>query len=253
MKTQVLKKAKRRRNTVIGILATVLLVIAGLIYFVFVPGIPGAYKLYTLHQEVNAIGTTNYGSSYGSDSYVAIYEIRNLGPYTMQIDEISSDFICSDPEGFHYSSRFGNNTVSLHAYPNVLKPWQKGYLLLHLPDSISGVELNTIQGLSNVAVKATRQPLHFQTPIRIEHYDLVPGRIAVSAARTTDREDIYHHLVALSRDRNENINGFMTGFLEELPPVNTSSAQNAYISSTTFLYGSEHYTELYMSCGFYED
>lgn len=253
MKTQVLKKAKRRRNTVIGILATVLLVMAGLIYFVFVPGIPGAYKLYTLHQEVNAIGTTNYGSSYDSDSYVAIYEIRNLGPYTMQIDEISSDFICSDPEGFHYSSRFGNNTVSLHAYPNVLKPWQKGYLLLHLPDSISGVELNTIQGLSNVAVKATRQPLHFQAPIQIKHYELAPGRIAVSAARTTAREDIYNNLMAFSRDDAGNINGFMWGFLQELPPVNTSSAQNAYVASTTLLYGSEHYTELYMSCGFYED
>lgn len=253
MKTQVLKKAKRRRNTVIGILATVLLVIAGLVYFVFVPGIPGAYKLYTLHQEVNAIGTTSYGSSYGSNSYVAIYEIRNLGPYTMQIDEISSDFICSDPEGFQYDPDFGSNTISLRAYPKVLKPGQKGYLIMNMPDSVSGVDLKTIQGLRNVTVKATRQPLHFQAPIQIKHYELAPGRIAVSAARTTPREDVYSHLMAFSRDDAGNINGFMWGFLQELPPVNTSSAQNAYVGSTTLLYGTEHYTELYMSCGFYEN
>lgn len=252
MKTQVLKKAKRRHSTVIGVLAAAIIIIAGLIYFVFVPGIPGAYKLYTLHQEVNAIGTSSYGRSSTYNSYVAIYEIRNLGPYTMQIDEISSDFVCSDPEGFQYDPDFGNNTISLYAYPNVLKPWQNGYLILQLAENLSGVELNTIQGLRNVTVKATRQPLHFQAPIRIEHYDLAPGCIAVSAARTTPRDDIYSHLMAFSRDDAGNINGFMWGLLQELPPVNTSSAQNAYVASTTLLYGTEHYTELYMSCGFYE-
>lgn len=248
MKTQVLKKAKRRRNTVIGILATVLLVIAGLIYFVFVPGIPGVYKLYTLHQEVNAIGTRSYGSD-----YVAIYEIHNWGPYTMQIDDITSDFICSAPEGFQYNPDFGNNTLSLRAYPKVLKPGQKGYLIMDMPDSVSGVDLKTIQGLRDVTVKATRQPLHFQAPIQIKHYELAPGRIAVSAARTTAREDIYNNLMAFSRDDAGNINGFMWGFLQDLPPVNTSSVQNAYVGSTTLLYGTEHYTELYISCGFYED
>lgn len=253
MRTQVLKKAKRRHSTVIGVLAAAILIIAGLVYFVFVPGIPGAYKLYTLRQEVNAFGTSSYGRSSIYDSYVAIYEIRNWGPYTMQIDDITSDFVCSDPEGFHYSSGFGDNTVSLHAYPNVLKPWQKGYLLFHLPESISGVDLKTIQGLRNVTVKATRQPLHFQAPIQIKHYELAPGRIAVSAARTTPRDDIYSHLMAISHDDAGNINGFMWGLLQELPPVNTSSAQDAYVASTTLLYGTAHYSDLYMSCGFYED
>lgn len=241
-------KKKRRRNTVIGILAAVLLFIAGLVYFVFVPGIPGAYKLYALHQEVNAIGTSDYYSS-----YVAIYEIRNWGPYTMQIDDITSDFICSAPEGFQYDPDFGDNTISLHAYPKVLKPWQKGYLIMNMPEPISGVDLKTIQGLRNVTVKATRQPLHFQAPIQIKHYELAPGRIAVSAARTTPREDVYSHLMAISRDGAGNINGFMWGFLQELPPVNTSSAQDAYVASTTLLYGTAHYSDLYMSCGFYED
>lgn len=253
MRTQVLKKAKRRHSTVIGVLAAAILIIAGLVYFVFVPGIPGAYKLYTLRQEVNAIGTLSYGRSSVYDSYVAIYEIRNWGPYTMQIDEISSDFICSAPEGFLYDPDFGKNTISLHAYPKALKPGQKGYLIMNLPDSVSGVDLKTIQGLRNVAVKATRQPLHFQAPIQIKHYELAPGRITVSAARTTPREDIYGHLMAISRDDAGNINGFMWGLLQELPPVNTSSVQNAYVASTTLLYGTAHYSELYMSCGFYED
>lgn len=251
MKTQVLKKAKRRRNTVIGILATVLLIIAGLIYFVFVPGIPGAYKLYTLHQEVNAIGVWSGLAQklYPYDAFVSVFEIRNIGCAPMRVDSVDYDFLCSDPYGVIYAAA---DTIhpQYRAYPDVIQPWQKGYLVLSLPQPSLATKVTDITGVQLKHVTVTRTPLTLGNAAEIRNADITPEtvRLTIQGQQPCDILDI----LSISRDGSD-INGVMFSMFADPPAKGLTQNCNATILYRAVLYGDENYSDLYVKGVNYED